>query len=283
MPDENTILVVDGDPATHQVLNATSACRRWRIENAPNAAEALELLRARPYGVVIDGIDLMRQVRQVRPEIPVVILTSDGTPRDVIRSIRERAFSYFSKPFSTNALTDMVTQALEARAWQDDIEVYSALPEWIELDVRCKLQTADRLAQFMMELKMDLPARDREQIGAAFRELLMNAIEHGGHSDPGKRVFVAFMRTSRALVYYIRDPGEGFSMSDLTHAAISNPEDTPARHLETRMERGIRPGGFGILLARNLVDELIYNEKGNAVLFIKYLEGGRPRLQHVRE
>jgi anti-sigma regulatory factor (Ser/Thr protein kinase) len=38
-----------------------------------------------------------------------------------------------------------------------------------------------------------------------------------------------------------------------------------------REQRGIRPGGFGILLARNLVDELLYNEKGNEVLLIKYL------------
>jgi hypothetical protein len=34
----------------------------------------------------------------------------------------------------------------------------------------------------------------------------------------------------------------------------------------------VRPGGFGILLTRNLVDELIYSEKGNEVLFIKYLK-----------
>ncbi|SPF46834.1 hypothetical protein SBA4_3580017 [Candidatus Sulfopaludibacter sp. SbA4] len=38
------------------------------------------------------------------------------------------------------------------------------------------------------------------------------------------------------------------------------------------MEQGQRPGGFGILMTRNLVDELIYNERGNAVLFVKYLK-----------
>ena len=48
--------------------------------------------------------------------------------------------------------------------------------------------------------------------------------------------------------------------------------DEPARHLEIRAEQGVRPGGFGILLTRNLVDELIYSEKGNEVLFIKYLK-----------
>ena len=43
------------------------------------------------------------------------------------------------------------------------------------------------------------------------------------------------------------------------------------RHVEIRAEKGQRPGGFGILMSRTLVDELLYNERGNAVLFVKYL------------
>ena len=43
------------------------------------------------------------------------------------------------------------------------------------------------------------------------------------------------------------------------------------RNMEKRAELGLRPGGLGILLTRNLVDELIYNEAGNEVVFIKYL------------
>jgi anti-sigma regulatory factor (Ser/Thr protein kinase) len=41
--------------------------------------------------------------------------------------------------------------------------------------------------------------------------------------------------------------------------------------MTVRDERGMRPGGFGILLAKRLVDELIYNEKGNEVVLVKYL------------
>ena len=41
-----------------------------------------------------------------------------------------------------------------------------------------------------------------------------------------------------------------------------------------REEKGIRPGGFGLLMVRNSVDELIYNEKRNEVVFVKYLGDG---------
>jgi hypothetical protein len=42
-------------------------------------------------------------------------------------------------------------------------------------------------------------------------------------------------------------------------------------HLAVREEKGLRPGGFGLLLAKKQVDDLIYNEMGNEVLLIKYI------------
>ena len=47
--------------------------------------------------------------------------------------------------------------------------------------------------------------------------------------------------------------------------------------MEVRNEMGLRPGGFGILVSRNLADELIYNEKGNEVLLVKYLPRPKDR------
>jgi len=42
-------------------------------------------------------------------------------------------------------------------------------------------------------------------------------------------------------------------------------------HLARRAELGLRPGGFGILVAKQLVDEMFFNERGNEVLLIKHL------------
>ncbi|MBV8672276.1 MAG: hypothetical protein JOZ33_02480, partial [Acidobacteriaceae bacterium] len=60
------------------------------------------------------------------------------------------------------------------------------------------------------------------------------------------------------------------------HAAIANPPHDPAAHITLREEAGMRPGGYGLLLAAGTVDELIYSEIGNEVLLIKYVwpEGG---------
>jgi len=220
----------------------------------------------------LDGLELLHRIREIRPDAKVMVMTAESTPANIVRAIRDQAFCYFSKPFSPSAVADMITQAVNTHHWQDDIEVLSASPDWISLRLRCKMETADRLMQFVREMEMDFPREERENIASAFRELLMNAIEHGGGSDPNKRVQVTYVRTTRAILYIIQDPGKGFSFDDIDHAAVANPPDEPVRHLEIRAEKGVRPGGFGILLTRNLVDELVYNEKGNEVLFIKYLK-----------
>jgi hypothetical protein len=60
-------------------------------------------------------------------------------------------------------------------------------------------------------------------------------------------------------------------MEGLDHAAISHP-DNPIEHMEVRESKGLRPGGFGILMVKAKVDELIYNEAQNEVVFVKYLD-----------
>jgi anti-sigma regulatory factor (Ser/Thr protein kinase) len=79
------------------------------------------------------------------------------------------------------------------------------------------------------------------------------------------------VRTNRVLMYRIADPGQGFNFDDLAHAAISYAD--PTEHMKVREEKQLRPGGFGLLMVRAQVDELVYNEKHNEVMFMKYLDG----------
>ena len=279
-----SVLIVDDDPDIHSLLHAALSPKDLNVESACDGLDALRRLRNKPFDLILldilmpdmDGLALLPKVHEIRPDIKVVVMTAANTPANLIASIREQAFSYFSKPFCTDTVVDTVLRALEATVDKDDIEVMSARPEWISLEVRCRLETADRLAQFFRALNMGLSAEQQEQVITAFRELLMNAIEHGCHWDPAKKVHLTYIRTPRAVIYYIRDPGEGFSMENLPHAAVSNRPEAPIEHAEVRNEMGMRPGGFGILLSRQLVDDVIYNEKGNEVLLIKYLNGGAP-------
>ena len=123
-----------------------------------------------------------------------------------------------------------------------------------------------------MQLDATLPDDVRESVGQAFRELVMNAVEWGGQLDPSRTVRIACLRTRRMLLYRIADPGEGFDINRLAHAAISNPDDDPLAHDRVREEMGLRPGGLGLVMTRAIVDDVIYNEKRNEVVLVKYLD-----------
>jgi len=271
-------LIVDSNPELNQLLKNLFAQEKWEVDVAANNAEALEIAKARAYDLIITGerstgkedIELLRRLRLVRPHTRLIIVTDEFTPGDVLAAIRERAFSYFSRPFSMERLEEMIRIAMSEPYWDDGIEVLSVVPNWIRLCVRCDLATANRLLQFYREAS-DLPDAETEEVAAAFREILINAMEHGANFDASQHVEVSYVRTKRMVLCRVKDPGQGFSLEELQHSAIANPEDDPFKHMETREAQGKRPGGFGILMAKRLVDDLIYNDKGNEVLLVKYL------------
>ena len=186
--------------------------------------------------------------------------------------MREQAYQYITKPVEPKALVQLLRDMVAHAPAALPIEVLSARPDWVELLVPCTREAAARIEGFMGHLDADLAEDVRESVGYAFRELLLNAIEWGGRLDPNRKVRIAYVRARKMLLYRIADPGPGFRFEDLKHAAVGHPEgSSPLEHMEVRMQKGIRPGGFGILMAKAKVDELIYNEARNEVIFVKYL------------
>jgi anti-sigma regulatory factor (Ser/Thr protein kinase) len=274
-------LLVGFDPEVSSLVLDILKPGAWAVMSVPDNLAALAASRARAFDLIVTGdktsgredIELLRQIRKVRPHTRLIILAAESTPADVIDSMRENAFSYFAKPFSFETLGEMIRNATEGPCWDDGIEVLSGTPELIRVLVRCDVKTADRLVHFLNEVA-DLPEPEKHQVATAFREILLNAIEHGGGLDPNQYVEIEYVRARHMVSCHVTDPGPGFTLDEIPHAAIANPDDDPLRHIALREEQEMRPGGFGILLAQQLVDEVIYGQDGNEVLLIKYLKDG---------
>lgn len=274
-----TALLVGGDLEIEEQLCGILESARWALQRAPDNTAALGMAQAKNFDLILtsektsgrEDVELLRKLRRIRPHTRLIILCDETTPSDVIASMREHAFSYFSKPFSPQALAVMIKLAIEEPCWDDGIDVVSATPEWIRIRARCDLKTADRVLQFFDEIA-ELPNPERSSVGTAFREMLTNAIEHGGRLDPSQQVEISYVRAKHMITCRISDPGEGFTLDEIPHAAIANPDDDPLRHVEYRNAQGMRPGGFGVLLTQKLVDELVYNEQGNEVMLVKYID-----------
>jgi two-component system, OmpR family, response regulator len=274
-----SILVADDDRILRTFVRATLKKQKYDVAVAADGLAAVAQLKKKKFDLLLldlwmpkmNGFEVLALVRQ-QPQPPrVVVMTSDETPEAMLRAVREQAYRYITKPVAPLTLLDVVEDALLERPQAPPIEVISAKPTWIELLVPSDLDCARRIQLFLDQLKIDLKPEVKDRVWQAFRELLTNAVEWGGKLDPNRKVRVSFVHTPRMLLYRIADPGPGFKFQGLSHAAVGYEGDDPLAHLDEREKKGLRPGGLGIFMTKELVDELVYNEAQNEVLFVKYL------------
>jgi DNA-binding response OmpR family regulator len=274
------VLAIRPDPALAAVLASVLDFSKYELESCTGNIEAVQRLRARPIDVVItdpsttieEDLALASELRNMRPTIRTIVLAPHATHDAVVDAIRAHVFACFTPPFDYVEVAAMAASGLKVDDWRDGIQVVSGSAHWLTLRVACHILTADRVVHFMTELQSTTPDTDRDLLIAAFREMLLNAMEHGAGFNSEKVVEVTAARTARAIVYHFKDPGDGFDRADLVHATESaSPEAVMATAIR-RAEAGLRPGGFGMLIARQVADEIAYNEAGNEVLLIKHTE-----------
>ncbi|HEX5069792.1 MAG TPA: response regulator [Vicinamibacterales bacterium] len=276
------ILLVDDDRGLRHVLAGLLTSAGHTVRSVGDGPDAIAELDGADFHIVLtdiglpsmSGLDVLAHARALPVPPLVIVMTSDDTPQTLLQAVKRQAYRYVRKPFAPKTVVEVIEDALAGASAASALsfEVISARPEWLEILAPCSLEMAERVHSFVMHLEADLPESVRESVALAFRELLNNAVEWGGKLDPSRQVRISCVRGKRMLIYRISDPGEGFDIDRLRHAATSNPVDDPTRHMDVREEQGLRPGGYGLALTRSLVDELIYNEARNEVICIKHLD-----------
>lgn len=273
------ILIVSPEPSLRESAGLALEENGYEVRLAHNREDSLAMLAKMEIDLLLldlalpemSGWELLTQSRMQHPNLKAIAITSHEAPDAAIAALCHQACDLLLYPISKAELHEAVSTAIDLPHASFLIEVLSAKPEWLKLRVPCDLTAVQPLYRIFLRLEPSLPLETREAIAVTFRELLQNAIEHGGQCDPAKQVIVSYVRLQRLVLCSIKDPGNGFKPEELGHAAVSNPTDDPCRHLAVRDERGLRPGGFGLFLAHKLADEIIYNGCRNEVMFIKHL------------
>ncbi|HEC69834.1 MAG TPA: ATP-binding protein [Candidatus Omnitrophica bacterium] len=104
---------------------------------------------------------------------------------------------------------------------------------------------------------LGIPEEEIFNIRLSLEEALVNAVKYGNKLDPQLTVEVKVQLDSDKLVIEVKDQGEGFDFEKL--------EDP------TKEENIEKVRGRGIFLMKNLMDEVIFKEKGSRVIMIKFL------------
>jgi CheY-like chemotaxis protein len=191
MQSSTPVLLVGAGPSLRLLFDVAVASGDFTVVDAEPGDEAEARLRAQPFDLVLlesasadRAVEQVKALRAVRGDAKVIVVSGDPAPEGVLEAMREHAFAYFRSPIDPDEVVAAIGRALGATDWQDGIEVVSARPEWITLLLRCRRFTADRVMGFLEQMHLALTAEDRESLGTAVREMLLNAVEHGGGLDP---------------------------------------------------------------------------------------------------
>jgi DNA-binding response OmpR family regulator len=277
------------------------------VEDAPDVGELLaEHMRRRGYDpiLVTEGTAGIQVAREIMPDvilldlmlpdidgftvcetlkldretnlIPIVMETALASREHVVRGWQVGANQYLTKPFSLEQLNQAIDDAL---AWRAEMQQRGMEGE-IHFEFQSSVKYLEELNQLVSALLLHTPLTSQQiqQLTTALREIGTNAIEWGHRNQKDSVVTMTYRIDQEKVTLIVRDSGPGFDPRHLPHAASG---DDPVKHLMVREALGIREGGFGIMIARGLVDDLSYNNSGNEARLVKYFvpkpqEAGSP-------
>ncbi|MFP2927631.1 sigma-54-dependent transcriptional regulator [Pyxidicoccus sp. 3LG] len=119
-----TVLVVDDDRANLDSVTRIFQRESMATLSAANGTEALELLRRPEVAVMVtdlmmpnmDGQELLRAARAIRPDVEVVLMTAYGTVETAVAAMKDGAYDFITKPLKRHSLVKAVQKALEKRS-----------------------------------------------------------------------------------------------------------------------------------------------------------------------
>lgn len=289
------ILVVD-DSATDRRIAGGLLRRRagWEVHFAGDGREALEFVQDSVPDVVItdlqmpeiNGLELVEVLRQQHPQVPVILMTAQGSESIAVEALAHGASSYVPKRQLAEDLIEIVERVLSVSGESDTRRTLMQRMRQIRCsfvlnnDPALLTSLVAHLQDLLHQMEV-LPQNERLRVGVALEEALLNAAYHGNleiSSELREQDHAAYYELAREragtppycerniyvdvelspdiVQYVIRDEGPGFDPGEL-------PDPTEPSNLD-------RPCGRGLLLMRTFMDDVEYNPLGNEVTLVKY-------------
>ncbi len=288
-----TILIVD-DSAVERSLagGLLRGLPDFVMEYAENGEEALKLIRRAPPTLVLtdlvmprmDGLQLLRAVRQCFPQIPVILMTAHGNEEIAAEALRQGAVSYVPKSRRSATLRQAIRQVLER---VDAVQTRQRLDQCLhhiestyilDSDASLLKPLLDKVESTLASIGLS-DENQQVRVGIALEEALRNALYHGNLGIEGsthddslpfedreqvaqyrrrespycyRKITFKMMVTRERAQFVIRDEGRG------CRAFVWQPNRNPRDVFEKGQHRGTA-------LMRYLMDEVQYNDTGNEV------------------
>ena len=299
MEKEHRLLVVDDEAQILTMLGEYFDKLSYQVYRASTAERGIDILEEQPdIDLIItdielpgkSGIDLLKIVRSIREEIPVIFITGHKTIEFAVAAIKYGAQDFITKPFELIDVRKIVEKVLRYRMRNQKKEqlfqhtrsmnINLEIPTW-QLDAGV---VSDYLAKFLLNAGF-CDQQDINQYNVAFRETLINCVEHGNlelaSKDKGndfekfamfeeererrmgqdqyrnRLVKIAFLFSPNRFSLTVSDEGKGFNWRDYTRSG------------NRFLGLNTQSSGRGFIIIYHIIDEVYFNEKGNSITLVK--------------
>jgi DNA-binding response OmpR family regulator len=271
------VLIVDDERDTREILASLVQAKGYEpVQLDSGGAVPEAVVEYQPDLILldlmlpdVDGFAVCERLKRDRATnlIPVILVTALNDANHRLSGVRVGANGYLTKPFTPEQLFGAIDKAL---GWRDEHSQHGTMGE-INFDIRSEPTYLSQTNDLLADLYAHTPLTERQvkDLKQVVLEMGGNAIEWGHRKNAELILQITYRIDPEKVTLVIRDQGPGFNPNQIPHAAS---DEDPIAHLDVRNELGIREGGFGIMLAKGLVDEFRYNDKGNEVTLVKRFE-----------
>ena len=264
--EKRRILIVDANEELRTLLSRVLADFGHEVVATGNREEALARDDLEDFDLVISdltdddegGVQIVSELKRKSLLVPVVVSSDETHPAGVVKAFKMGAANYVRRPYRREELRDIVEKTLSYKLrFIEDVKVLPFVHEKIEFELPSDLSLMNGVLHYLHErvVQLGIINPERSNLFIALDEAFVNAVKHGNRQDPHKLVRITADLSAQEARFTVEDEGEGFRLNE-----IPDPTD-PANLFKT--------SGRGVLLIYNIMDEVMYNERGNRLTMIK--------------
>lgn len=267
----------------HQVISAKDGKEGWEIIKEEDSS--LDLIFADVKMPVMNGLELLEKIRQNELDIPIIIMTGYAVIELTLKAFKLGAFDFLTKPFEFDSLLVTLDKVESLKSTKLDLleitkdykaSIHYAIPSHTKY-----LKSVIPALHAHYKPLCELVGNETHGIGSSLFEVIQNAIVYGNlgvsssirekslekflallkkrQVDPlffNKRVTIDAELSAEKLIFTVQDEGSGFDTSSLPD--YYNPDS-------------LMPSGRGLFIVHSHMDEVQWNETGNTITLVKYL------------
>ena len=215
----------------------------------------------------IDSFEICKKTREltVNDNIPIFMLAGEKSIIEDVDVLRFGIDSMVPKKLTSDEFKVMIEEKILNKK---SVKKNEFVEDWIEFEIDNDIRFVKEINSLVEKLmsRSKLSSTEIYKLEYSFKEMLQNAWEHGNSKDVHKKIQISYVLFDDRLVIKITDEGRGFILDN-----VEDPTLDPIGAMQRRQSEGKRAGGWGITSVRKIMDELLFSDRGNVVLMVKYL------------